>query len=234
MQGKFSKNLNKWNKHQPDGIIIIYEDQDIIVINKPSGLLTISTETEKEKTAYFALNEYVRRANSRAGNRIFIVHRLDRDTSGVLIFAKNFNAKKYLQDNWSSFSKRYFAVVQGVLPEKEGVMVSYLAENKANKMYSVVNPNDGKFSKTGYKVIKESTNYSLLEINLFTGTKNQIRVHFSEKGNPVAGDKIYGQTKSHVKRLALHSSSLSITHPFTQKEVTFKAEMPKFFMKIMK
>ena len=128
------------------------------------------------------LNDYVKRGNIRSRNRVFIVHRLDRDTSGVLVFAKNEKAKRYLQEQWSEFTKMYVAVVHGTLEEKEGIITSYLLENKAHRMYSVNDPAKGKFAKTGYKVMKESGKFTLLEINLFTGRKNQIRVHLAEKG----------------------------------------------------
>lgn len=229
MQQQNPPNKQNLVKHQPKGLTILYEDQDIIVVNKISGLLTMGTENEKEKTAYFLLTDYVKKGNSRSRNRIFIVHRLDRDTSGVLVFAKNEHAKRYLQDNWKEFSKTYFAVVHGVLSEKEGVISSYLVENKIKRMFSVTDSEKGKFSKTGYKVIKESSKFSLLEINLFTGVKNQIRVHFSEKGHPVAGDKMYGQPDKGIKRLTLHSASLRIKHPYSKKAMTFKTAMPGYF-----
>ena len=221
-------------KHDPKGLTILYEDHDILVVNKSNGLLTVSTDKEKDKTAYFLLNNYVRKGNARSRNRIFIVHRLDRDTSGVLVFAKHEKTQRYLQDEWVAFRKTYIAVVHGILQEKEGVITSYLAENKAHRMYSVVSPEKGKFSKTGYKVIKESGKYSLLEITLFTGRKNQIRVHFSEKGHPVVGDKVYGQIDKGIHRLALHALSLSIVHPVTKKEMTFEAEPPGYFKVLMK
>lgn len=221
-------------KHQPKGLVILHEDQDIIVVNKISGLLTMGTEREKENTAYYLLTDYVRKGNPRSRNRIFIVHRLDRDTSGVLVFAKSEPVKRFLQDNWKEFTKTYVAVVLGGLPEKEGIITSYLVENSINRMYSVNNPEKGKFSKTGYKVLKENARFSLLEINLFTGTKNQIRVHFSEKGHPVAGDKIYGESEKGIKRLALHSKSLSIIHPFTKKTISFETEVPPYFNELVK
>ncbi len=225
---------NKPTKHQPKGMTILYEDIDIIVIDKTAGLLTMGTDREKEKTAYFMLNDYVKKGNSRSRNRIFIVHRLDRDTSGLLVFAKNEKAKRYLQDNWEGFDKKYIAVVHGVFQEKKGTITSYLAENKSYRVYSVTDPEKGKFSKTGYQVIKESEKYSLLEITLFTGRKNQIRVHLSEKGHPVAGDKIYGEKDKSVKRLALHSASLKIIHPFSHKEMVFKSEIPPYFKTLVK
>lgn len=216
-------------KHQPKGLTILYEDLDILVVNKEPGLLTISTDREKEKTAYFLLNDYVRKGNPKSKNRIFIVHRLDKDTSGILVFAKNENAKRYLQENWNSFSKKYFAVVHGILHEKEGTISSYLLENAAYRVYSVNDPEKGKLSQTGYKVIKASGKYSLLEVSLMTGRKNQIRVHFAEKGHPVVGDKIYGIPDKGIKRLALHAASLNISHPFTKKEMSFETEIPPYF-----
>ncbi len=216
-------------KHEPKGVTILYEDQDILVVSKTNGLLTVSTNREKDKTAHFLLNDYVKKGNARSKNRVFIVHRLDRDASGILVFAKNEKVKRYLQDEWAAFNKTYFAVVHGKLQEKEGVITSYLVENKAHRMYSVKDAKKGKFSKTGYKVVKESNKFSLLEIYLFTGRKNQIRVHFSEKGHPVAGDKMYGKIDKGIKRLALHASSLTISHPFTKEKMIFETEPPLYF-----
>ncbi len=234
MQKKDSSSKKYANKHQPKGLTILYEDRDILVVDKVQGLLTIATDREKQKTAHYLLNDYVKRGNQRSRNRVFIVHRLDRDTSGILIFAKHENAKRYLQDKWATFSKNYFAVVYGSLQEKEGVITSYLLENRAYRVYSVNDPDKGKLSKTGYKTIKESDKYSLLEINLLTGRKNQIRVHLSEKGHPVVGDKIYGKADKGIKRLALHAASLIILHPFTNKEMSFETEIPLYFKTLLK
>lgn len=221
------------NKHQPKGLTVLYEDQDIIVVDKSSGLLTMGTDSEKEKTAYFLLNDYVKKGNSRSRNRVFIVHRLDRDTSGTIVFAKNEKAKLFLQGNWAHFSKTYFAVVHGVLKNKHGIIESYLAENKANKVFSVKNPNDGKYSKTEYTVLKETSKFSLLEIKLHTGTKNQIRVHFSENNHPIVGDKAYGIHEKGILRLALHAAILEIAHPFTHKIMRFETPMPAYFNVLM-
>ncbi len=233
MQKKGSSFKMPPKKYQPKGLTILYEDHDIIVVDKINGLLTIATDREKERTAYFLLNDYVKKGNQRSRSRVFIVHRLDRDTSGILVFAKDEKSKRYLQDNWATFNKKYLTIVHGSLNEKEGVIESYLLENKAFRVYSVDDPEKGKFSKTGYKTIKESNNYSLLEINLFTGRKNQIRVHLSEKGHPVVGDKIYGKADKE-KKLALHSSSLTILHPFSKKEMTFETGVPFYFKKLLK
>ncbi|MFB6319665.1 RluA family pseudouridine synthase [Saccharicrinis sp. FJH54] len=221
-------------KYQPRGLTILHEDQDIIVVNKINGLLTMSTGREHEKTAYSLLTDYVKKGNSRSRNRIFIVHRLDKDTSGVLVFAKHEKAKRFLQDNWQEFSKTYMAVVHGVLHKKEDVITSYLTENKLHRMYSTNQKGEGKFSKTGYKVIRESKYFSLLEIDLYTGTKNQIRVHLYEAGHPVAGDKMYGERDKSIKRLALHAASLKIKHPYSREEMTFSTELPVYLKSLLK
>jgi tRNA pseudouridine32 synthase/23S rRNA pseudouridine746 synthase/23S rRNA pseudouridine1911/1915/1917 synthase len=162
------------------------------------------------------------------------VHRLDRETSGILIFAKTELIKRYLQEEWAGFEKTYFAVVQGQLKEKEGIIETYLMENKAHQMYSTTDTEHGKLSKTAYKVLSENSKYSLLEINLLTGRKNQIRVHFSEKGNPVVGDKNYGSPEKGIKRLALHAAALTISHPFSKKKMTFVTEIPSYFKTLVK
>lgn len=221
-------------KFQPRGLTILFEDREILVVDKINGLLTIGTDREREKTAHFLLNEYVKRGNHRSRNRVFIVHRLDRDTSGLLIFAKSESTKRYLQENWQGFSKSYYTIVHGQMSEKEGVITSYLLESKAFRVYSVDDPQKGKLAQTGYKVVKESRDLSLLEIQLLTGRKNQIRVHLSEKGHPVHGDKIYGNEDKGVKRLALHSASLKITHPVTLKEMSFTTGIPPYFKTVMK
>jgi len=227
---EIAKNIKKPSKkHQPRGLSILYDDSAILVVEKVSGLLTMSNERVRERTVYYLLTNYVRKGNSKSRNRIFIVHRLDRDTSGVLVFAKTAEAKRFLQDQWQGFSKKYYAVIQGTIAEKEGVISSYLAENAVHKMYSVQDPNKGKLAKTGYKVLRESKNYSLVEIELLTGRKNQIRVHFSDKGCPVAGDKIYGEKRSDIRRLALHAGSLTILHPITKEPMTFDTKIPALF-----
>jgi 23S rRNA pseudouridine1911/1915/1917 synthase len=162
------------------------------------------------------------------------VHRLDRDTSGILVLAKSETAKSYLQDEWSKFSKKYYAVVLGTPEDKEGVISSYLVENKMHRMYSTNDAKKGKLAKTGYKVLKENSKYSFVEIDLLTGKKNQIRVHFADKGCPVVGDNIYGIKDRFVKRLALHAASISILHPFTKEQMTFEAKVPVYFKSLIK
>ena len=221
-------------RYQPRGLSILYEDHDILVVDKMSGLLTVSNEKVRENTAYYLLTKYVRKGNQKSRNRVFIVHRLDRDTSGIIVFAKNENAKRYLQEEWQGFKKKYYAVVHGTLPKKEGVITSYLAENRVHKMYSVDDPKKGKLAKTGYKVLRESKKYSLLEIDLITGKKNQIRVHFSEKGCPVVGDRKYGEKDKGMKRLALHAAAIKIVHPHTKEKLIFKAKIPDHFKSLLR
>jgi 23S rRNA pseudouridine1911/1915/1917 synthase len=216
-------------KYQPKGLPILYEDHDILVVDKVNGLLTMGNERTKENTAHYFLNQYVQKNNPKSKNRVFIVHRLDRDTSGVLIFAKNENTKRYLQDEWQTFKKKYYAVVHGTFPKKEDIITSYLAENSAYNVYSVADPEKGKLAKTEYKVLRESKKYSLLEIDLHTGRKNQIRVHFAEKNHPVAGDKKYGKNEKGIKRLTLHAASLTIRHPYTKEDMTFETKIPDYF-----
>jgi len=233
MQESQKKFKSPPKKHHPKGLAILYEDRDILVVDKRSGLLTVSNEKVRENTAFYLLNQYVRKGNQKSRNRVFIVHRLDRDTSGILVFAKNFNAKRYLQEEWHGFKKTYYAVVHGTLQEKEGVITSYLAENRAHQMYSVDDPKKGERAMTGYKVLKESKKHSLLEIDLLTGKKNQIRVHFSEKGCPVVGDKKYGKKKAGIPRLALHALAITILHPHTKKKLTFKTGVPDYFTSLL-
>ncbi len=220
-------------RFQPRDLTFLYEDHDILVVDKIAGLLTVSTESEKEKTAYFLLNNYVQKGNPKSRNRIFIVHRLDRDTSGVIVFAKNLEAKKYLQQEWPKFNKNYTAVVHGILEKKEGVLTSYLAENSVHKMYSTSDQKKGKLAKTGYKIVEESWHYSLLDIDLTTGRKNQIRVHLSDIGHAVVGDKVYGEKKKGFKRLGLHASSIKIKHPYTKEEMIFKSKTPFYFKELL-
>lgn len=234
MEDTKNKGKKATTKHQPKGMLILHEDDDIIVVDKESGLLTMGSEKEKEKTAYFKLTDYVRRGNYKSKNRIFIVHRLDRDTSGVLVFAKTEEAKRFLQDNWQEFHKTYFAVVHGKMPQRDDIITSYLAENSIHRMYSVTDPEEGKFAKTEYRVFKESPLFSLLKIDLHTGRKNQIRVHLSEIGHPVAGDRMYGEEDKEITRLALHAGAMTIIHPHTKKEMTFMATIPKYFKTLVK
>lgn len=205
-------------------IDIIYEDKDIIVINKPSGLLTVATEKEKNKTAYHLVMEYLKKKNK--NNRIFVIHRLDKDTSGIIMFAKNERAKHLYQDNWNDIVKKrcYYAVIDGKMENKEGTIKSYLKEN-GNMVYSVKD-RSGKLAITEYKVLKKRKNISLLDINLKTGRKNQIRVHMKENKTPILGDLKYGEKSKLINRLALHAYKLELINPVTKKLLIFEASMP--------
>ncbi len=216
-------------KFLPRGLDILYEDRDILVVDKPAGLLTVGTDNNKTRTAYFMLTDYVRKGYSKSRNRIFIVHRLDQFTSGVMVFAKTEEAKFYLQKEWKDTEKKYIAVVYGQFAKKEDCLSSYLAESRAYVVYSTTDAAKGKLAKTAYKVLKESGRFSLLEINLLTGRKNQIRVHFADKGHPVVGDRKYGYPKDPFRRLALHSKSLSFKHPATGRQMTFETKVPNYF-----
>lgn len=216
-------------KNYLKGIEIIYEDRDILVINKPAGLLTMASATEREKTAYHILTDYVRKGYSKSHKRIFIVHRLDRETSGIVIFAKTEEAKRRLQDGWDETEKRYVAVVYGKFPEKSGIITSYLAENAAHVVYSTKDSSIGKLSTTAYKVLKETRDFSALEVDLVTGRKNQIRVHFAEAGHPVVGDAKYGRKNDIHKRMALHARSISFAHPWNGRRMSLEAKVPTYF-----
>ena len=220
-------------RNLPRGLAILYEDNDILVVDKPAKLLTMGTDTDKSGTAYYILTNYVRKGSSKSRNRIFIVHRLDRETSGVLVFAKNEKAKLTLQGQWQDTEKKYLAVVYGRPAKKEGVITSYLAENKAYVVYSTTDAAKGKLAQTAYKVLKEARRYSLLEIGLLTGRKNQIRVHLADIGHPVVGDRKYGKPKDVHTRLALHSKSISFNHPSSSRRVTFETKTPSYFEKLL-
>ena len=183
------KNQAAMKENKLIGVTILHEDDDIIIVNKEAGLLTMASKNEKEMTAYRQLTDYVKQTNPR--NRIFIVHRLDKDTSGVLLFAKTEKVKEALQSNWNTVVKErvYMALVEGVVKKKEGTISSWLRESKTFKMYSSPTDNGGQHAITHYKKVQASKQFTLLEIRLETGRKNQIRVHMEELGHPVVGDK---------------------------------------------
>ena len=224
-----SKKKRLTNKHLPKGLKILYEDKDLLVVDKPAGLLTVATATNKTRTAYYFLADYVRKGNPKSRNRIFTVHRLDQWTSGVLVFAKSEEIKLRLQARWQDTEKKYLAVVHGRLHKKQGVITSYLAENKAFVVYSARDPEKGRLARTTYKVIKESPRFSLLELALLTGRKNQIRVHLADEGHPVVGDRKYGKPGDNFRRLALHAESISFEHPATGERLAFVSPPPDYF-----
>ncbi|MBQ6323425.1 MAG: RluA family pseudouridine synthase [Bacilli bacterium] len=211
---------------------ILFEDENIIVVNKPSGLLTIATSKEKEKTLYHIVREYLISKDKNA--RIFIVHRLDKDTSGIVVLAKNEKIKNKLQENWNDYVllREYVAVVHGKMPKEEDKIVQKLKETKTNLVY-ISKDNEGKEAITNYKVIKENNNYSLLKITIETGRKNQIRVALASLKNPIVGDKKYSNIKDNINRLYLHANRLKIYYPVIKKEILFETATPNEFKKIM-
>ena len=206
---------------------VLYEDGRIRVIDKPSGLLSMASDREKVRTAYRMAGEYVRR--TRPGGRVFIVHRLDRDTSGVLLFAKDEETKRAYQEHWDALVRRrgYLAVVEGRPPREEDTIRTLLRENAAHKVYSV--RSGGTEAVTHYRTIQAGREYTLLEVDIDTGRKNQIRAHLSELGCPVAGDRDYGAAASPLGRLCLHAHELALTDPFTGEERTFRSGAPRGF-----
>ncbi|KEO84640.1 RluA family pseudouridine synthase [Tumebacillus flagellatus] len=213
------------------GVEILYEDDDVIVIEKASGLLSIATEKDAEElTAYRQLMDHVRRTDPQ--NRIFVVHRLDRDTSGVMMFAKSQAVKEKLQTNWQDAveERTYIALVEGQVKKKEGTISSWLKETKTLMVYSSPTPNGGQRAVTHYKVLKSNRNFSLLEVNLETGRKNQIRVHMQDIGHPIVNDKKYGASGKAMARLGLHARVLSFVHPTTEKLMRFETKIPKMFL----
>ncbi|WP_301107770.1 RluA family pseudouridine synthase [Sporosarcina sp.] len=213
------------------GVSILHEDEDIIVINKDAGLLSVSSnKKEHEMTAYRQVTDYVRRSHPE--NRIFVVHRLDKDTSGVMMFAKNEKTQQALQSTWSESVKErmYTALVQGKVRTASGTINSWLTENSAFRVYSSQFDNGGQHAITHYRRIQANKECSLLEVLLETGRKNQIRVHMEELGHPVVGDKKYGATSNPLRRLGLHATALSFLHPRTGELVRFEAEVPQMFI----
>lgn len=218
-----------------NGLSLMHEDNDLIVVHKEAGLLSIATAQEKEQTAYRQLSDYVRRSNPSA--RIFIVHRLDRDTSGVMMFAKSERVQQLLQNDWKDavLERTYVALVEGEVREKEGTVKSWLKENKAMVMYSSSKPDDGQLAITRYKVLKTNNRASLLQVELETGRKNQIRVHMMDIGHPVVGDKKYGSRGgSPIGRLGLHAHVLSFRHPASGETMRFESPVPSSFLRVFR
>ena len=212
------------------GLEIVYEDSDLIVVNKPGGLLTMATDRGNDVTAYSVLTDYVRRKSPRS--RIFIVHRLDRDTSGLLIFAKNPETKHALQDYWNEAVREriYVALTEGSPDPPEGICVSWLKDNpKSFKVSSCPYDNGGRKAVTHYRQIGAFGDYALVEFELETGRTNQIRVHAAQMGHPIAGDRKYGAATSPIRRLALHARSIVFTHPWTGETLSFDTGIPGEF-----
>lgn len=212
------------------GLKILFEDAYIIVVEKPAGLLSVSSDTEKEQTAHSVLSAHLKRANPKS--RVFVVHRLDRETSGVMMFAKSQEIQRSLQDDWKKvvLERSYIVVVEGIVTKEQDTITSWLKQSKTLKVYSCPTPNDGQKAVTQYKRMKQSKKYSMLEARLETGRKNQIRVHMQDIGHSIIGDKKYGATTNPIKRLGLHARVLAFKHPINGEEVHIETEIPKGFL----
>lgn len=213
---------------------IVYEDAYLIVVEKEPGLLSVNTEREKERTAASILNEYLRRSNRRS--QVYIVHRLDRDTSGLMMFAKDEQTQHTLRDNWHQIvtDRRYVAIVHGDMEQDNGLVRSWLTDKK---LYVASSPVDdgGQIAITHYETIKRANGYSMMELRLETGRKNQIRVHMADLGHPVVGDGRYGREddENPLKRLGLHAFKLCFTHPVTGEQMQFETPYPASFKRLM-
>ena len=213
---------------------ILYEDEHLIVVNKPAKLLSVANDKEKNRTAYHMVTDYVK--SQRVDDRIFVLHRLDRDTSGVLMFARDPETKELFQAHWNDMVTRrgYLAVVEGVPKPAQDTIRSYLVETDTHLSFSGQPGPNAKEAVTSYQVVKAGNGYALLDISIETGRKNQIRVHMKEMGCPVAGDKQYGARTNPIGRLCLHANELSFIHPATGEPVTFKAKMPRDFNRVFR
>ena len=214
-------------KHRPQGLDILFEDRDIIVIEKAAGLLTWSPHRDQRQTADRILTDYLRKGKARCRMRTYTVHRLDRDTSGLLVFAKSEKVQQQLKNNWRDTEKHYFAVVHGTLEQKEGTLSCYLAEDKDQLVYVTINKDEGKLAESRYSVLKETAGYSALDVMLLTGRKNQIRVQFADAGHPIVGDQKYGKKSDRFQRMALHAMHLEFDHPFRGRRMIFDSPVPE-------
>ena len=213
------------------GLAVVYEDAHLIVIDKPSGLLTVATEAEKTDTAFARLSAHLAARNA---GRPFVVHRLDRDTSGLLLFARSAEVRDQLQANWEDVTKTYLAVVEGTPDPAEGVIDNYLTEGRDLRVRASRHAGkDAKRAVTRYKVRETRGRYSLVEVELETGRKHQIRVHLSGLGHPVAGDKLYGAATDPARRLCLHAWRLAFDHPFTGARVEVESPLPAALVRVV-
>lgn len=214
---------------------LVYEDDDVIVVNKGYGLLSVSTESHrKEESAFSILRDYVKRQHPT--NKLYVVHRLDRDTSGLMMFTKTEEAQEALRHNWNNMvlERTYVALLEGALRQDSGYVKSRLAENSQFVVYSTDDPGEGKLAVTHYKVLKKANGFTLAEFSLDTGRKNQIRVHCKDLGHPIVGDRKYGAKHSPINRLALHARTLRFAHPITRKDMRFETPVPSRFMALVK
>jgi 23S rRNA pseudouridine1911/1915/1917 synthase len=211
---------------------LVYEDAYLLVVEKKEGLLSVATERQKERTAQHILQDYVRRTHRQ--NRVFVVHRLDRETSGLMMYAKDEQTQRTLRDNWHNIvvDRRYVTVVQGEMEKDADTVRSWLTDHTFYVSSSLTD-DGGKEAITHYKTIKRANGYSLVELQLETGRKNQIRVHMSDLGHPVVGDSRYGSEIDPIGRLALHAFKLCFYHPVTGELMEFETPYPSNFKNLM-
>lgn len=213
-------------KALPKSLKIVYEDESVIVIDKPTGLLSIATDEERNNTAYARLTDYVRKGNPRSQERVWIVHRLDRETSGLMVFARSEVAKRKLQSNWDAADKRYLAITEQSPPQKEGELVSHLDESHPGKVFSADASDTTREARTHYRVVRRAGPLTLVELTLDTGRRHQIRVQLSDIRCPIIGDEKYNARTDPAKRLGLHACSLRFPHPETGKAMHFESPLP--------
>jgi len=216
------------------GVSIVFEDDDIIVVNKRSGFLSIGSKKEKQQTVYQVLTAHIQQENPTA--RLFVIHRLDREASGLMVFAKNKAAQAELEDTWEKTlqQRKYLIVTEGTIEKDEGTISSFLVESKALIMHSSLNPKNGKKAITHYAVIKKNEFYTMLEAWQETERKNQARVHLQSIGHSILGDKKYGATGNPINRTAIHAIKLVFQHPTTCEIVSFETKAPEDFLKIFR
>ncbi|TDU63168.1 23S rRNA pseudouridine1911/1915/1917 synthase [Prosthecobacter fusiformis] len=212
----------------PAGLSVIHEDDELLVIRKPVNLLTIATDTERDKTAFRIMTDYLRESTHGSKDRLWIVHRLDRETSGLLVLAKSEDAKTYLQENWHRMEKRYQAMVEGTMPAAAGKLVGYIDETQPHRVFVTDRASPtAREATTHYRVLGTGYGRSHLEITLETGRRHQIRVQLAAAGCPIVGDEKYGAKSNPIKRVALHASDLKILHPRDERELTFHLPLPQ-------
>lgn len=215
------------------GLRIVYEDPYLLVVEKAAGLLSIATDEEKHDTAYRQLQDYLEQGHSK--QRIYILHRLDRDTSGLMLFAKSIDVQKTMQENWKDYvSERVYTVlVEGLVEKDQDTVTSWLKETKTMLMYSSHTPGDGDLAVTHYRVLRRGLHHTLIEARLETGRKNQIRVHMKDIGHLVVGDKRYGAKGNPIGRLGLHARVLEFRHPISNDSMLFETEVPAAFLQLL-
>ncbi|GHV77288.1 hypothetical protein AGMMS49942_21090 [Spirochaetia bacterium] len=222
-------------RHLPQGLVLLYEDRDLLVVDKPAGLLSIAAGAEREKTAYRILAEYLRKKGEK--RRPAVVHRLDRETSGVMIFAKSDAVKRKLMDHWDEavLERRYLALVEGAFIEAEGTIDAPLGEDRRGRVVVVSGGQQAPFSQnavTHWKLLKSNGRLSLLSLELETGRRNQIRAHLAHSGHPVVGDKKYGAKTDPLKRLCLHAERIVFHHPHDGRVLEFEVKAPAGFYRV--